>query len=136
MLILFSIAIVFIAAGLLWGHKDPSKWRALVFLFFVFIAFLLALEGMGTPKYYSIASPKERLIVAAEYDPGRWIYIWTRGNPPVAYRLIWSDELAEEIEKGLRAAREKGYPGLIIDGVDYGEMEVHPPPVREAPHKP
>ena len=124
-----------LAAAVLWQWKDPSVRRASAFLFFVALAAIALLSFLGTPKPIWAEHGKLGIVVAVEYEVGRAIYIWTRGNPPVSYELPWSEETAEALEEGLRKARQEGQEGVALYAIEYGEYVVHPTPQEDVPYK-
>ncbi len=131
---IYGLVVFLLAAGILWHHRDPSIKRASIFILFSVFALTAALHALGTPKPIWAEMGRPKLIVAVQHDPGNRIYIWTNSNPPIAYFLPWDEETAKKLEIGMRKARETGQPGLLY-GLEYGEFQFHPPPVREPPHK-
>lgn len=131
-----AIAVV-VGAALLRQERDPAIGRGGLFLAFVAVAFVAGLEYAGRPKpAWAELRGGDRIVVAAELDPGRAIHVWTRGDPPIAYRFPWDEERAARIKAGLREARERGQPGVILNlRAGYAERVFHPPPVREVKEK-
>ena len=135
MIYLYISIVCLLAAGVLWQWHDPSIRRASVFLFFVCAAALAGLDSLGAPKMLQTEFRKIGMVVAAEYDPGNYLYVWTRGDPPIAYWLPWSEKTAESLEKSLREARQRGEGGVLFAQVEYGKFVAHPLPQQEAPYK-
>ena len=135
MTVIYSLLVIAIAAGVLWTYRDPSPKRASIFALFAVLSLASILDSLGAPKPFWMEWRKDLYVVALEYDPGVSIFVWVRGNPPIAYSMPWSEKQAEQLERGLREAKEKGNAGLLIYRTDYGEFVPYPEPVRGAPYK-
>lgn len=116
-----TITLLLAPAG--WG------WRSL-------LTAAVALAALAGGLVMSLGHPRpavgagDVLVVAAQFDPGVTIWVWTAGDPPIAYALPWTDEAAEQLQEGLRMAEERGEPGTWATmGYAPGEFVAHPPPV-------
>jgi hypothetical protein len=79
-------------------------------------ATLATVQLMGVPKpmWTELRDMDANVVIAAEIHPGVAIYVWLRGDPPIAYELPWSEDLARDLQEGLRNAKEAGLDGVHI----------------------
>jgi hypothetical protein len=110
---LYTLAVVLLGAYVLRVRK-PLAVAAYTAL--VASAALAAVHLMGVPKpmWTELRGVDADVVIAAEMHPGVAIYVWLRGNPPIAYELPWSEDLARDLLGGLRNAKESGLDGVHI----------------------
>lgn len=124
----YATALLLLGALALWRCRPRV---VALYVCFALVASAALVDGMGAPKpvWTEWRALTGRLIIAAEIDHNRAIYIWVRGaERPVAYALPWSEALARQIQEGLRDAMEGGLDGVVFDrdGRDYDSRGVPP----------
>lgn len=143
-LALAIVALFGIASWLtVWSRRDTWARPAAVVLFLVAIPVIggALAESLGRAKPMSIAweidSDREYLALGARMvqDVGIWIWLDTGDPEPRSYRIPWSNEMANAIQKAMDMAPD-GMEGQFIvnmDGTPDGEMTAHPLPQPASP---
>lgn len=142
MIYLYAALIILLAISCL-ANRFLNTRQAVAFSLFVLLALWAAVDVLGPPKpkfgtVIQAPALEEMVIASAQFSPGTAIYVWARGEPPVAYTLPWDVKLAAELQAGLREAEKQGREGVKLQrGEKYGQWQTHPlPPQMDPPKQP
>jgi len=108
---------------------------ALVYAVFVLIAFGGFVETLGKPRPIEVEwrDMAGMEIISFRLVEPEAIYLWVDGMPPIAYRLPWSKEEAQQLHE---ASMEAGDMPIGIGTTPDGtELVFHPQPILPLPDK-
>lgn len=123
-----------LAVGLLFVLSSRPTVRTCVgslLLAVATVAVVVTSQGLPRP-FLSVFDHRELRVIAAQVVPEEAIYLWVDDDmAPLAYRIPWSDEAAQQLGDALTEARNRGDDGIMFrTQVEYGDRMFYPIPVQ------